>query len=121
MQAMMENLLGNAWKFTSKTNDPKIEFGRTTQGGEPAYFIRDNGAGFDMRYAGKMFGAFQRMHTTAEFAGTGIGLATVQRILHRHKGRIWAESKVGSGATFYFTLPDLASKGPVSPAPKPIP
>ena len=104
LQIALDNLLGNAWKFTGKQNAPKIEFGRTEKDGEPVYFVRDNGAGFDIAYADKLFGAFQRLHSAAEFSGTGIGLATVQRIIHRHGGKIWAESAVGQGTTFYFTL-----------------
>lgn len=106
LQAVLENLVENAWKFTSKNSAARIEFGIMPQpDGQPAYFIRDNGAGFNMAYADKLFGAFQRLHTPAEFPGTGIGLATVQRIIHRHGGHIWAESAVAQGATFYFTLP----------------
>jgi PAS domain S-box-containing protein len=101
---LMDNLLGNAWKYTSKTKDPRIEFGCTTQDEETVYFVRDNGAGFDMQYANKLFNAFHRLHGVEEFAGTGIGLATVSRILKRHGGRIWPEAEVGKGATFYFTL-----------------
>lgn len=105
MQIAMENLMGNAWKFTGKAAYSKIEFGTTVREGKTVCFIRDNGAGFDMAYVGKLFGSFQRLHTTSEFPGTGIGLATVQRIINRHKGRIWAEGEVGKGATFYFTVP----------------
>jgi PAS domain S-box-containing protein len=103
-QNVMDNLLGNAWKYTSKTKNPQIEFGITTQDNETIYFVSDNGAGFDMQYANKLFNAFHRLHRDEEFAGTGIGLATVSRILQRHGGRIWADAVVGKGATFYFTL-----------------
>ncbi|NWG87804.1 MAG: PAS domain S-box protein [Hydrogenophilaceae bacterium] len=104
LRAALENLLGNAWKYSSKQPRPRIEFGATRQDGETVYFVRDNGVGFDMAHAGKLFGAFQRLHHRDEFEGTGIGLATVQRIVHRHGGRIWAEAAPGQGATFYFTL-----------------
>src|SRR5919106_1437899 len=102
LRVALENLLGNAWKFTSKAQRARIEFGRAEH--PPIYFVRDNGAGFDMAYANKLFSAFQRLHNASEFPGTGIGLATVQRIITRHGGRIWAEAAVGQGATFYFTL-----------------
>jgi PAS domain S-box-containing protein len=104
-RALFENLLGNAWKFTAKVPAACIEFGATEKDGAPAFFVRDNGAGFDMAFASKLFAPFQRLHTADEFAGTGIGLATVQRIVHRHGGRVWAEGTVDGGATFYFTLP----------------
>jgi light-regulated signal transduction histidine kinase (bacteriophytochrome) len=110
MQVVLENLLGNAWKFTSKCQDPRIEVGETVPpGGRRAFYIRDNGAGFDMAYADKLFSTFQRLHATSDFEGTGIGLAMVQRIIHRHGGRIWAEAEPGQGATFFFTLPDRAA------------
>lgn len=106
LEAVLQNLLDNAWKFTSKTEHPIIEFGALHQGDERIYYVRDNGAGFDMRHADKLFGAFQRLHAERDFPGTGIGLALVQRILHRHGGRIWAEAQPGQGATFYFTVPN---------------
>jgi two-component system sensor histidine kinase/response regulator len=104
LKIALENLLQNAWKFTGKQTEPRIEFGLTQTSGEPTYFIRDNGAGFEMTYASRLFGPFQRLHSQQDFPGSGIGLATVQRIIHRHGGRVWAEGLVGQGATFYFTL-----------------
>ena len=104
MQIVLMNLLSNAWKFTSKRSSATIEFGKVEINGGNAYFVRDDGAGFDPAYAERLYGAFQRLHAASDFPGTGVGLATVQRIVHRHGGRIWAESELGHGATFYFTL-----------------
>ena len=104
LKIAMENLLENAWKFTAKEPESRIEFGMMQAGGEATYFVRDNGAGFDMTYTDRLFGPFQRLHPQGEFPGNGIGLATVQRIIHRHGGRVWAEGLVGQGATFYFTM-----------------
>ncbi len=103
-RAVLENLLGNAWKFTSNTPSARIEFLAVETDGVPTFTVRDNGAGFDMEFAEKLFAPFQRLHTEGEFPGTGIGLATVQRIVHRHGGRIWAEGRVNDGAAFHFTL-----------------
>jgi light-regulated signal transduction histidine kinase (bacteriophytochrome) len=105
MQVVLENLLGNAWKFTAKVAQANVEFGSHQTSEGTVYFIRDNGAGFDMAYGQKLFQPFQRLHTEAQFSGTGIGLATVHRIINRHGGRVWAEGTVGSGATFSFTVP----------------
>ena len=105
MRIVLDNLLGNAAKFSSKKPDARVEFGRMMQDGEAVYYVRDNGVGFDMAYANKLFGAFQRLHSSKEFEGTGIGLANAQRIIARHGGRIWAEGRPDQGATFFFTLP----------------
>jgi light-regulated signal transduction histidine kinase (bacteriophytochrome) len=105
LRLVLENLLGNAFKFTRKKAVAEIEFGHRILDGKRLLFVRDNGAGFNMQYAGKLFGPFQRLHAATEYPGTGIGLATVHRILARHGGKIWPESKEGVGTTFYFVLP----------------
>jgi light-regulated signal transduction histidine kinase (bacteriophytochrome) len=104
LRAVLQNLLGNAWKFTGKRARARIEVGCAPEQGRTVYHVRDDGVGFDMRFAGKLFAPFQRLHNLAEFPGTGIGLATVQRIIHRHGGKVWATAEVDRGATFYFTL-----------------
>jgi signal transduction histidine kinase len=104
LRVALENMLGNAWKFTGKQPKARIEFGVTHHEGKPTYYVRDDGVGFDMTYVGKIFAPFQRLHSNDEFPGTGIGLATVQRIILRHGGKVWAEGAVGKEATFYFTL-----------------
>jgi light-regulated signal transduction histidine kinase (bacteriophytochrome) len=104
LQVVLTNLLDNAWKFTSKKEAAKIEFGVSSKDREPVYFVPDDGAGFDMAYADKLFGIFQRLHSATEFEGTGIGLVTVARLVRRHGGRVWAEGEENMGASFYFTL-----------------
>jgi light-regulated signal transduction histidine kinase (bacteriophytochrome) len=101
---VLDNLFSNAWKYTSRSATAQIHFASQRQGADTVYFVRDNGAGFDMAFADKLFRPFQRLHSAQEYPGTGIGLATVARIIHRHGGRVWAEGQVGKGATFFFTL-----------------
>jgi signal transduction histidine kinase len=105
LRVVLENLLGNAWKYSAQRNLATIEFSQTAQAGRTAFCVADNGAGFDMRFADRLFGVFQRLHSSSDFAGTGVGLATVRRIVHRHGGDIWAEAEVDRGARFHFTLP----------------
>jgi PAS domain S-box-containing protein len=109
LRLLLENLLGNAWKYTSKRERAHLEFAARAENGQTVYHVRDDGAGFDMAYADKLFGAFQRLHSASEFPGSGIGLATVARIVHRHGGQVWAEGEPGRGATFYFTLGSVGS------------
>ena len=107
LSAVAENLLNNAWKYSAKKEHPCIEFSSFEDEGETVYFVKDNGAGFDMQFAkDKLFGTFQRLHNDKDFEGTGIGLATVKRIINLHQGRIWAQAEEGEGACFYFTLPE---------------
>jgi signal transduction histidine kinase len=111
MRVLLDNLLGNAWKFTSRASGARIEIRSLVKDAETVFAVRDNGAGFDMADAANLFQPFQRLHDAAEFPGTGIGLATVQRIVDRHGGRIWAEGAVGSGATVFFTVPISRVRG----------
>jgi light-regulated signal transduction histidine kinase (bacteriophytochrome) len=104
LRIMLQNLLGNAWKFTKNRAGARVEFGRTEDGGRRVYFVRDNGAGFNMRGAPRLFNPFQRLHTRGEFEGTGIGLAIVKRVVSRHGGEVWAEGREGEGASVFFTL-----------------
>ena len=106
LRVVLDNLIGNAWKFTRYTQHAEIEIGSELQDGQTVYFVRDNGAGFDMEFSHQLFQPFHRLHTESEFEGNGVGLATVQRIIHRHGGEIWAAGEVGNGASFYFTLGD---------------
>jgi PAS domain S-box-containing protein len=115
LRVAVENLLNNAWKFTSRRACAAISFGTREEHGAPVFFVKDDGAGFDPAYAERLFGAFQRLHATSEFPGTGVGLATVQRVVNRHGGRIWAESSVGQGAAFFFTLPQNGLKKGTTP------
>jgi len=116
LRVLLENLLGNAWKYTSRHATARIEFGRTTTDGETAYFVRDDGAGFDPTQADKLFRPFQRLHTTEEFEGAGVGLATAQRVVRRHGGQIWADAAPEQGATFFFTLSAAAEDTTAPPA-----
>ena len=104
LRVALQNLLGNAFKFTSQQPHARVQFGRTEHAGQAAIFVRDNGVGFDMNHADRLFRPFERLHSESEFSGTGIGLATVQRVIARHRGRVWAQGAIGDGATFYFTL-----------------
>jgi len=105
VRQVFANLIGNAVKFSSGKPDPVVEVGGESRNGETTYYVKDNGVGFDETYRHKLFGVFQRLHSDEEFEGTGVGLALVQRVIHRHGGKVWAEGKPGEGATFYFTLP----------------
>jgi light-regulated signal transduction histidine kinase (bacteriophytochrome) len=104
LQIVVENLLRNSWKYTSRHERARIEFGTKNSDGKVIYFVRDDGAGFDPQMAGRLFKPFQRLHSTSQFPGSGVGLATVQRVIQRHRGEVWAEGAIEKGATFYFTL-----------------
>ncbi len=110
IRQVLSNLLANAVKFSKNVNPALIEMGGQSNGKENIYYVRDNGAGFEMKYYDKLFGVFQRLHDKSEYEGLGVGLAIVQRIIQRHGGRVWAEAKVGEGATFYFTLPNTGKE-----------
>ena len=116
LRVVLQNLLSNAWKFTRGRPDPTVEFGAVTLEGAPAFYVRDNGVGFDKAKVDRLFRAFQRLHDARDFEGTGVGLATVQRIVHRHGGRVWADATVGTGATFWFTVPDWLGEDWQGPA-----
>jgi light-regulated signal transduction histidine kinase (bacteriophytochrome) len=111
LRIVMQNLIGNSWKYTRKSPSPKIEVGMFEKDGVRCYFVKDNGCGFDMAYSDKLFAPFQRLHSTEDYEGSGIGLATVMRIIERHDGKLWAESSPGEGAVFYFTIMDIEAQG----------
>jgi light-regulated signal transduction histidine kinase (bacteriophytochrome) len=109
LRLILRELLGNAWKFTRRVERAHVEVGALDAGGERAFFVRDDGVGFDMKYAQHLFGVFQRMHAAEDYEGDGVGLATVQRLVRRHGGRVWAEAEVDQGASFFFTLPGASA------------
>jgi light-regulated signal transduction histidine kinase (bacteriophytochrome) len=113
LRQVWTNLIGNALKYSSKRDNPSVEIGGAEEGGEQGFWVSDNGAGFDSRYSQKLFNVFQRLHSTDEFEGTGVGLAIVHRVVTKHGGRIWAESTLGQGATFRFAFPVSAAPAPV--------
>jgi light-regulated signal transduction histidine kinase (bacteriophytochrome) len=115
VRLVYDNLIGNAWKFTSREAKARIEVGTANRGGVQTFFVRDNGAGFDPAYADRLFGVFQRLHAMTDFPGTGVGLAIVDRIVQRHGGRVWADGAVGRGATFYLTLSPSPATQPSAP------